>query len=88
MAEPHKQITHSEWLEQYAPTRDQAYPTFLEIPLGIKPTHIWTLIDSGEEDDEGFSIMPIASGIHHVNNMGFYVTKKSHDDEFIEVLDE
>jgi len=70
-------ITENQWLEYYEPIEDVANGTDLwdtddPIISVIKPNHIWTLCDDGEN---GY-ILP---GYCFVNRIGYYITKKPFD---------
>ena len=47
----------------------------------VTPDRVWTaLADSGNVD--------IASGLHHVNRLGYIITELPADDDFVNVIDE
>lgn len=90
-------LTYDNWFDQFAPIAnpngdsgfcvgDECYlfePSRPEDAKALKnaaPTNIWTYIDG----DEGEPV--IVAGICRVNSLGYFITKKSHDDKPFEVL--
>ncbi len=87
-------MTEMEWFDTYEPVRNhlsknpsgdlfETYGIELGYVLGVAdstPARVWTLV----EGDEGTYII---SGYHLVNRLGYYITKKPFEGEFLEVLD-
>jgi len=84
-------MNYDQWVEKYKPCTNHFdstggiyYETFGKdahfVLHEIDSSHVWTVI-------EGDTNVWIVSGIHYVNRLNFVVTDVSHDDEFIEVLD-
>jgi len=76
-------LSYGEWVDQYKPTTED--PLQWGDVRGTELKFIWTRIDTGEEDDEGFSIILIISGLHVVNRLDYFITEISHDHKHIEV---
>lgn len=88
-------MTDMEWFDTYEPVGNhlaknpsgelfETYGIELGYVLGVADTDerkVWTLVDG----DEGTYII---SGYHLVNRIGYYITKKPFEGEFLEVLDQ
>ena len=93
-----KEINWDQFVEQYKPIQNHIddkyasmggymFETFgaefdyvLQV-YNVTPDRVWTaLADSGNVD--------IASGLHHVNRLGYIITELPADDDFVNVIDE
>lgn len=73
-------LTESEFHEEFVPTKD-ADGNLLDYDdvKNTPPEHVWSIVESGEEDDENWYALP---GFHVVNVVG-YVTSVFPSDETI-----
>jgi len=87
-------MEYFEWFETYKPKKNhlnrnhdtEMFETY-DIELGyvlatadLEPNRVWTLI----EGDVGLWIV---NGYHLVNRLGYYITEKPFEGDFIEILD-
>jgi hypothetical protein len=90
-----KRLSYAAWLVKYMPivnNQNEAAPydgymfetygaeldTVLQIRV-VAPRTVWTLIDTGRRRPT------IATGYHHVNRLGYFVTEKPCADDFVDV---
>jgi len=78
-----KTLTYEEWVEKYSPIQDTFGDTLLFETFGkdlvairlAKPKHVWTIIDTDEEDEYGFPKEYVIAGIHLVNRINYLLTR-------------
>ena len=75
-------MEYGEWKQKYDPIFDvddvklfETYGEDLELINLIPENYVWTLINEGEEEYEGFAIEFLLSGKHYVDRMNYVVTK-------------
>jgi len=77
-----KTLTYEEWVEKYSPIQDTFGDTLLFETFGkdliairlAKQKHVWTIIDTDEEDEYGFTREYVVAGMHLVNRMNYVLT--------------
>lgn len=62
-------LSEEQWEEEFIVTTDEM---LLEIPSGTDLRYVWTQVESGND-------LAVLSGVHPVNNLGFWITENPHD---------
>ena len=77
-------LTYEQWRDTYKPYMEDNDVRLFDFTgndgmlIDLIPTdHIWTLIDDGSEDENGYAIEFLVSGKHLVNRIGYVVVEKS-----------
>ena len=87
-----KRMRYAAWLVRYKPIVNslvedapydgymfETYGAELQVVQAARKKHVWTLIDTGRKHPT------ITSGFHFVNRLGYFLTEKPCNDEFLEV---
>jgi hypothetical protein len=78
-------MTFEEWKEKYNPITEPAtgyvrmfetYGEELKLISLVHENYIWTLVDDGEEDEDGYAVQYLVAGMHLANRLYYVVTNK------------